>query len=101
MWWPSQVIMTLVSGFFLVFGVELLIGSYSLKDPFSFIMTFFSASFIILISATLLITFIIKMTRVYRKLKSPPGNITKDQPDNITKNQPDNKLTQKNNSSQS
>ena len=49
-WWIFQVLMTLVSGFFLLFGIDLIIGSYSLKDPFSFIMTFFAASFIILIS---------------------------------------------------
>jgi len=67
-WWLFQVILMLVSGFFLIFGVQLLIGSYSLKDPFSFIMTFFAASFIILISLALVITFLIKMVRVYRHI---------------------------------
>ncbi|MFH2058626.1 MAG: hypothetical protein ABIJ59_06980 [Pseudomonadota bacterium] len=67
-WWLLQVSMTLASVFFCVFGIDLLWSSYSLKDPFSFIMTFFAASFIILISLTLAITFIIKMVRVYRKL---------------------------------
>jgi len=73
-WWFFQTIMMLVSGFFLVFGVELLIGSYSLKDPFSFIMTFFAASFIILISLTLVITFLIKMVRVYRYINHKTDN---------------------------
>ncbi len=60
--------MTLVCIFFLAFGIDILKGAYQLNDPFSFIMTFFSASFIILISAALCISFIIKMIRVYQKL---------------------------------
>jgi len=73
-WWIFQIIMMLVSGFFLIFGIQLLMGSYSLKDPFSFIMTFFSASFIILISLTLLISFLIKMVRVYRHINHQTNN---------------------------
>lgn len=55
--------------FFLVFGVDLIRGAYGLNDPFSFIMTFFAASFIILISLTLALVFMIKMIRVYRHLR--------------------------------
>jgi TRAP-type C4-dicarboxylate transport system permease small subunit len=73
-WWLLQVILMLVSGFFLIFGVELMIGAYSLKDPFSFIMTFFAASFIILISLALVITFLIKMVRVYRHIHRQANN---------------------------
>ncbi len=73
-WWFIQIVLTLVSGFFLVFGYELLVGSYSLNDPFSFIMTFFAASFVILISAALLISFVIKMVRVYRQIKNQSHN---------------------------
>ncbi|MBU1341987.1 MAG: hypothetical protein KKE44_01955 [Proteobacteria bacterium] len=70
-WWLLQVIMTLVSAFFLLFGFDMIMGSYSLNDPFSFIMTFFAASFVILISLTLMISFPIKMIRVYRQLNKP------------------------------
>ena len=73
-WWLFQVIMTLVSGFFLIFGFDLIIGSYSLNDPFSFIMTFFAASFVILISLTLIISFLIKMIRVYRQINRQADN---------------------------
>ena len=73
-WWLFQVIMTLVSAFFLVFGFDLLMGAYELKDPFSFIMTFFAASFVLLISGALLISFVIKMVRVYRQIKRPADN---------------------------
>lgn len=65
-WWAVQVVCLLISLFFFVFGIDLIRGAYGLKDPFSFIMTFFAASFIILISLTLALVFIIKMIRVYR-----------------------------------
>ncbi len=63
--------LTLASVFFMVFGIDLIIGSYSLSDPFSFIMTFFAASFIILISLALAASFIIKMIRVHRQIHRP------------------------------
>jgi len=69
LWWTAQILCILISLFFLVFGVDLIRGAYGLNDPFSFIMTFFAASFIILISLTLVLVFIIKMIRVYRRLK--------------------------------
>jgi hypothetical protein len=37
-----------------------------LKDPFSFIMTFFASNLIILINATLLAGFLIRMVRMFR-----------------------------------
>ncbi len=71
-WWFFQILMLLVSIFFTVFGIDLLIGAYSLNDPFNFIMTFFAASFIILISLALAISFILKMVRVYKILNGKP-----------------------------
>ena len=68
-WWPMQVGLVLISTFFLFFGVNLLWGAYGLNNPFNFIMTFFAASFMILISLTLLAGFIIRMVRVYKQLK--------------------------------
>lgn len=68
-WWIFQALMAAVCGFFLVFGIDLLRNAYSLEDPFNFIMTFFAASFIILISLTLFISFIIKMVRVFKQIK--------------------------------
>ena len=73
-WWVIQIIMTLVSVFFLVFGIDLMSGAYSLNDPFSFMMTFFAASFVILISLTLIISFPIKMIRVYRQINHQHDN---------------------------
>jgi hypothetical protein len=66
LWWIRQVILVLLSIFFLMFGVDLLIASYSLDMPGWFIMTFFASNLIILISGTLLIGFIL---RIYRQLR--------------------------------
>ena len=59
-------ILTLAGCFFLAFGVILLISAYQLKDPFWFVMTFFASNLIILISAALLVGFIVRMV-FYRK----------------------------------
>ena len=71
-WWAAQVFCLLLSLFFLVFGVDLIRGAYGLNDPFSFIMTFFAASFIILFSLAMGIGCLIKMIRVFRTLKQAP-----------------------------
>ncbi|MCG8551347.1 MAG: hypothetical protein MI799_13175 [Desulfobacterales bacterium] len=71
-WWIFQILMLGLSVFFMIFGFDLLRASYTFKDPFSFIMTFFAASFILLISATLGISFVIKMVRVYKRSKQEP-----------------------------
>lgn len=76
LWWAVQVLCLLISFFFCVFGLDLIRGAYGLNDPFGFIMTFFAASFIILISLTLALVFIIKMIRVYRSLK--PSQVQED-----------------------
>lgn len=68
-WWIYQALLFLVSVFFLVFGIDLLMASYRLDDPFSFIMTFFAANFILLISTALGISFVIKMVRVYKQIQ--------------------------------
>ncbi|PIE63337.1 MAG: hypothetical protein CSA25_00655 [Desulfobacter postgatei] len=68
LWWTVQASCLLTALFFFVFGIDLIRGAYDLTDPFSFVMTFFAASFIILISLTLALVFMIKMIRVYRRL---------------------------------
>jgi len=68
-WWIRQIVLILLGFFFLYYGVQLLISSYGLNDPYTFIMTFFASSFIILISATLIFCFAYRMLRVYRQLK--------------------------------
>jgi hypothetical protein len=69
-WWMRQFVLILLGSFFLYYGIELLISSYGLNDPFTFIMTFFASNFIILISAALVIGFAYRMIAVYRHLKN-------------------------------
>ena len=76
-WWIRQVILTLAGGFFLIFGIHLLLAAYQLNNPSWFIMTFFASNLIILISATLLIGFIYRMITTYKKLKKNRGVIEK------------------------
>ena len=73
-WWIRQVILVLVGCFFLFFGISILIVAYQLKDPFSFIMTFFASNLMILISATLVLGFIIRMVRVYKQSENCEKN---------------------------
>jgi len=67
LWWVRQVVLILLGGFFLLFGVHLLILAYRLKDPFVFIMTFFASCLMILISAALLLGFVIKMLAAMKR----------------------------------
>ena len=68
-WWIRHVVLILIGAFFLYYGIQLLIGSYALKDPFVFIMTFFAANFIILISATLIFGFAYRIVMTLRHSK--------------------------------
>jgi len=68
-WWLRQVILLLAGCFFLAFGIHILIAAYRLTDPFSFVMAFFASNLIILISATLILGFVLRMIKVYRIMK--------------------------------
>jgi hypothetical protein len=70
LWWIRQIVLILLGSFFLYYGVELLISSYGLNDPYTFLMTFFASNFIILISATLIFSFAYRMIAVYRQSKN-------------------------------
>ena len=72
-WLATQIILALIAIFFILFGINLLYMAYQLPDPFSFIMTFFASNFIILISATLLISFVFKIVTNIRKSKQKEG----------------------------
>jgi len=68
-WLIRQVVLILIGAFFLYYGVQMLISSYDLKDPFIFIMTFFASNFIILISATLVFVFTYRIVMALRQSK--------------------------------
>jgi len=66
-WWGKNLLIGILSLFFLIFGIESLIGAYSLKNPLEFIMSFFSSSLIILIS---IVGIIYPAFRIHTFLKS-------------------------------
>ena len=65
-WWVRQVILILAGCFFTVFGILMLMSAYKLQDPYSFIMAFFAANLMILISATLVLGFVLRTVKAYR-----------------------------------
>jgi hypothetical protein len=50
LFWLKNIVMGVLSIFFLLLGVDTLRVTYSLKNPLSFLVSFFSSSLIILIS---------------------------------------------------
>ncbi len=72
-WWATQIVLALIAIFFILFGINILYMAYQINDPFSFIMTFFASNFIILISAALLLSFILKIVTNIKKSKEKEG----------------------------
>jgi len=68
-WLATLVVLALIAIFFIVFGIDLLFIAYQITEPFSFVMTFFASNFIILISATLLLIFVLKIVATIRRSK--------------------------------
>jgi len=66
LWWVKFILLAAVALFFLEFGVEEMIRAYRLNNPHEFLASFFSASFVILISGTLLVAFTWRMVRRVR-----------------------------------
>jgi hypothetical protein len=60
-WWARFLFFCAVAAFFLEFGVEEMIRAYHTRNPYDFLGSFFAASFIILISGTLLVAFVWRM----------------------------------------
>jgi|GEM_PF-4098872 TRAP-type C4-dicarboxylate transport system permease small subunit len=46
--WIRNIVVLALSLFFLIFGVSLMIGAFKMDNPIEFVMTLFSASFVIL-----------------------------------------------------
>jgi len=67
--WISNIILALIALFFIIFGIDLLYMAYQINEPFSFIMTFFASNLIILISATLLLHFILKIVTYVKNVR--------------------------------
>lgn len=61
------IVLLLIALFFLVVGVQLLISSYQLDNPFAFIISFFASNLMILISATLSLGFALRLIKRHRQ----------------------------------
>jgi hypothetical protein len=59
--WIKHIIICLLSGFVLLFGIQMLIAAWKLKNPYEFFICFISSSFIIFISAALFFGLIYRM----------------------------------------
>ena len=69
-WLVKQIVLVILGGFYLYFGIHLLISSYQMNNPLMFMLTFFASNLIILISAALLVGFLYRIIVVYRYKKS-------------------------------
>jgi nitrogen fixation/metabolism regulation signal transduction histidine kinase len=69
----QHLVLALIAVFFILFGINLLYMAYQILDPFSFIMTFFASNLIILISAALLLGFILKIVEILKRERQEKG----------------------------
>ena len=69
-WWIRNVGLAAGGLFFLLFGIQLLVAAYNLNNPSYFILTFFASNLIILISAVLVLGFILRMVKRIREGES-------------------------------
>jgi hypothetical protein len=67
LWWIKNIFIAFFALFFLLFGLETLIGAFALKNPLEFIMYFFSASLMVLVS---LVGIVYPIMQVYSLCKS-------------------------------
>jgi hypothetical protein len=72
-WWARSIFFSALATFFLAFGIEEMARSYKVNHPSEFLASFFSSSFIILISGTLLVAFALKMVLRLRGIKKEPN----------------------------
>jgi len=65
-WWISKIVIGIVSLFFVIRGIDVLVHSYSLNNPAEFLMYFFSSSMLILVSA---VGVIYSAVRIFRRIR--------------------------------
>ena len=73
-WWVRFIFFSAAAVFFLAFGIEAMARAYKVKHPSEFLASFFSSSFIILISGTLLVAFVWKMVLRLKAMKKEPNH---------------------------
>jgi predicted membrane protein len=65
-WWGKMAVVTVISLFFFLLGIDSLISSYRSTSPHVFVMGFFSSNLMIMISAVGIIYPAVNIYRRYR-----------------------------------
>jgi hypothetical protein len=73
LWWIRFLFFSAAAIFFLEFGIEEMVRAYNVRNPVDFLGSFFAASFIIVISGTLLTAFIWRMILRWKEWKTGEG----------------------------
>lgn len=69
--WLREILIGVLSAFFLVWGISLLISAYGMNNPVEFVMVFFASNFIVLISGTGLLYAAIRFWRLWKETLRP------------------------------
>lgn len=65
--WVKNIAVLFISVFFLIVGINTIVGSYGLNNPYEFVVYFFSASLLILVCISGLIYFFVRVFHFKRK----------------------------------
>ena len=66
-----NILIGVLSLFFLFWGVTLLLSAYNLKNPLEFIMVFFASNFIVLISCCGILYAAFRLWKLYGENRNP------------------------------
>jgi hypothetical protein len=69
--WVRYILIGVLSSFFLLWGITVLISAYHMKNPLEFIMVFFASNFIVLISVCGILYAVLHLWRSHRENRSP------------------------------
>lgn len=67
--WIKNIAVLIISVFFLIIGINTIIGAYGLNNPYEFVVYFFSASLLILVCISGLIYFFVRIFGLKKKMK--------------------------------
>jgi hypothetical protein len=66
-----NILIGILSTFFLFWGITLLLSAYNLKNPLEFIMVFFASNFIVLISGCGILFAAFRLWKLYGESRNP------------------------------
>ena len=69
--WLREILIGVLSSFFLVWGISLLISAYGMSNPVEFVMVFFASNFIVLISGTGVLYAAFRFWRLWKETLRP------------------------------